>query len=164
MNFFISLKSTLLKIFIVGFVFFYILSPVQTQIYSLLHKISHQLVSENHHNEERKVNNHNVRHDHEFLSSHSSENKHHHGKKEPKTNHSHELLSFLSAVFKTENSQNDKGKQFFEVKLDKHILPNKRISQEQFTLITTPQTWFYNLKTDSLGLDVITPPPQAYSF
>ncbi|GAA3646532.1 hypothetical protein GCM10022397_34370 [Flavivirga jejuensis] len=96
-----------------------------------------------------------------FLSYISSSEKHHHEEKEYAEHHTHEFLSFLSSVFNIDTTPNDKEKHLFDIKLDKHILPEKRIGQEQFPLAISPIIWFYDTKIISRGLDVNIPPPKT---
>ncbi|MDO5979463.1 hypothetical protein [Flavivirga spongiicola] len=141
--------------------FIYILSPLQTQVYRLLHKISHHLVLENHHKEKHSDDNNH--HDHMFLSNFSFSEKHHHNKKEHAEHHTHEFLSFISSIFYMGHTQNDTEKHPLDIKLDKHILPKKRIDQEQFSLVMRSIIWFYDSRITSCELDVNIPPPKTTS-
>ncbi|WP_158655171.1 hypothetical protein [Flavivirga eckloniae] len=141
--------------------FLYILSPLQTQLYKLLHKISHHLALENHHEEKHTETSHHHHHDHIFLSKFSLSEKHHHDEKEHATHHTHEFLSFLSSIFDTDSQKNDTEKHLLDNKLDKHILPEKRIGQKQFSLVMSSIIWFYEARIISRELDVNIPPPKT---
>ena len=144
---------------------FYVLSPIHKEVYSFIHSISHHIESNsnvkelNHQHNQNKVNHH---HEHSFTSHHVVENEESHHDIEVEQNHAHELLSFLSSVFTSNDSQNNSEKQIVETKLDKHIIPIRIINPEELPSITQLTIWFYSLKIDQMGYEVNTPPPKSF--
>ena len=155
----------LLKTVFVFMSVMYLLSPLQTELYSFFHEISHQLESkfnstESHqHHTQNAINHH---HDHDFSTLEVTAKSEHHHDDGIETSHSHQILSFLNAVFNTDESTNNSDKLLVETKLDKHIIPLTVINPEELPSITTLKIWFYTLKIDQMGFDVNTPPPKTY--
>ena len=143
----------------------YLLSPLQNEVYSFFHEISHQLESKfnrsksHQHHTQNEINHH---HNHDFSTLEAAVTSEHHHDDEIETSHSHQILSFLNAVFNTDESTNNSEKLLVETKLDKHIIPITVINPEELPSITTLKIWFYALKIDQMGFDVNTPPPKTY--
>lgn len=141
----------------------YLLAPLKTQIYDLLHGFSHSLSLEDHHGQPHHDDDHthNEDHDHGFLSPHSATEKHHHGEEGHNDDHTHELLSFLSSVFDTDNGQDNDEKYLFASEYDKHILPHKSEGQTSFFIIEESKIWSYTEKVYGYCLEIKAPPPKV---
>ncbi|NEV92538.1 hypothetical protein G3567_00035 [Psychroflexus sp. YR1-1] len=138
----------------------YLFSPLCSEFNSLLHKLSHQFVIEDHHAE--KSNEKKIHHseDHDFLVLNPlAEAEDHH--KEEIDDHTHGVISLFNLIFNYDSSKDGKEKQIFENKIDKHILYH--------TIHFSPWALVYNDKkmrdyfffTKGHEPDITIPPPQS---
>lgn len=155
-------KSLGLKLIIVGFIIVYMLSPLQTQVYKLLHHISHELTENSHHDTEIEHHHHTDKHQHDFIEATVKKENHQHSLEKTTLNHSHEWLEFFGNTFKINDNKSQKNNPVTEITLDKHTIPNFASFSSEIIEINTSKRWFYHLNKDSLGLDTTTPPPKFF--
>ncbi len=137
----------------------YVLSPVQNEVYNLIHKISHQLVSEKQYMEAEDI--HGEYHHHDFLASRTIQEKDHHHEKKETDAHTHGLLSLLSAYFTSDENRDKKQKLTIEVKPDKHTLPENTKEEVSLLMVVASNVFFHADKNYKIGLEVKTPPPKV---
>lgn len=140
----------------------YLISPIRSEFSILLHKISHQLVMEDHHVKAsiEKENHHHDHHDHNFLAADHKINSEGHHEKNKLEVHTHELISFFNSVFVNNASNESTEKLNSENKIDKHI-PSYKLEISRSALVYKDKClWGYYSKAESLAHEVKIPPPR----
>lgn len=139
----------------------YLFSPLYSEFNSLLHKLSHQFVIEDHHTEKSNEESHHHTDGHHFLAlNHPAEVEDHH--KEEIDDHSHNVISLFNSIFNSDSSKENKEKQIFENKIDKHILSHNVNLPPSVLVYKDKKLWAYFFFAKGHEPDITIPPPQPH--
>ncbi|MBZ9729050.1 hypothetical protein LB467_05080 [Salegentibacter sp. JZCK2] len=139
----------------------YLFSPLYSEFNILLHKISHQFVIEDHHAEKSNEEKHHHTDDHNFLAlNHLVEAEDHHNKEEI-DDHTHGVISFFNSILNYDSSKDNKEKQIFENKIDKHILSHNINLPQSVLVYKDKKIWDYFSFAEDHEPDITIPPPQS---
>lgn len=155
------IQSIFIRHLLVVISLLYLFSPLYSEFNIVLHKISHQFVIEDHRATEFNEEKHHHIDDHNFLASNHIEEAEDHHKNGEIDDHTHGLISFFNSILNDDSSKDNKEKQIFENKLDKHIL-SYNIELLQPVLVYKDKNWWsYFSLAESLNLEITIPPPQS---